>query len=99
MFKLLTSIRGGHDLSIRFDGDLGRRKDKLRKNKNIKRKYRLRNMPKDVFGFRERQKKVAAGLGYKLTLKRNKDEAVIDKLPGIAEPKTKIDHFLWYAPH
>ena len=58
MYKLLTSIRGGHDLSIGFNGDRGRRKDKLTKDKNIKREYRPRIMLKDVFGFAEHQKKL-----------------------------------------
>ena len=33
-------------------------------------------MLKDVFGFAELQEKATCGLGYKLTLTRNKDDAV-----------------------
>ena len=56
-------------------------------------------MLKDVFGFAEHQEKGTYGLCYKLTLTRNKDEAVIDKVPGIAETQIKIDHIHWYVPH
>ena len=56
-------------------------------------------MLKDVFGFAEHQEKATYGLGYKLTLTRNKDEAVIDKVAGIAEARIKIDHIHWYVPH
>ena len=36
---------------------------------------------------------------YKLTLTRNKDEAVIDKATGIGDARFKIDHFDWFIPH
>ena len=56
-------------------------------------------MRKDDFGFAEHQEKATYGLGYKLTLKRNKDEAVIDVTGGFADARTKIDHIHWYVPH
>ena len=56
-------------------------------------------MLKDVFGFAESQEKATYGFGYKLTPTRNKDEAVIDKVAGIADARFKIDHILWYVPH
>ena len=56
-------------------------------------------MLKDVFGFAEHQEKATYGLGYKLTLTRNKDEAIIDKVGSIAEARIKIDHIHWYVPH
>ena len=49
-------------------------------------------MLKDVFGFAEHQEKATYGLGYKLTLTRNKDVAVIDKAGGIADARIRIDH-------
>ena len=55
-------------------------------------------MLKDVFGFAEHQEKATYALGYKLTMTRNKDEAVIDKVAGIAEARIKIDHIHWYVP-
>ena len=56
-------------------------------------------MLKDVFGFAECQNKGTYGLGYKLPLTRNKDDAVIDKANGIADARIKIDHIHWYVPH
>ena len=56
-------------------------------------------MLKDVFGFAKGQAKATYGLGYKLTLTRNKDEAVIDKVAGIADARIKIDHIHWYVLH
>ena len=45
------------------------------------------------------QEKATYGLGFKLTLTRNKDQAVIDKVAGIADARMKIDHIHWYGPH
>ena len=56
-------------------------------------------MLKDVFGFAECQVRTTYGLGYKLTLTRNKDDAVIDKTGGIADDRIKIDQIHWYVPH
>ena len=60
-------------------------------------KYHLRITLKDVFGFAEHQEKATYCLGYKLTLTRNKDEAVIDKVAGIADARIEIDHIHWYV--
>ena len=73
--------------------------EKLAQNKNVKGKYHLRIMLKDVFAFAEHQEKATYGLGYKLTLKRNKDEAVIDEAGASADARNKIDHIHWYVPH
>ena len=99
MYKLITSSKGSDDLSIGFDRSRVRRKDKITTNKNVKGKFHLRNILKDVFGFIEHQEKATYGLGYKLTLTRNKDDAVIDKAAGIADARIKIDHIHWYIPH
>ena len=56
-------------------------------------------MLKDISGFAEHKEKATYGLGYKLTLTRNKDDAVIDKAAGIADARIKIDHIHWYVPH
>ena len=56
-------------------------------------------MLKDVFGFAECQEKATYGLGYKLTLTRNKDDSVIDKAAASAVARTKIDHIHWYVPY
>ena len=99
MYKLLTSSRGDDDMSVGFDRDRNRRRDELTYNKSIKGIYHLRIMLKDVFGFAEYQEKPTYGLGYKLTLTRNKDEAVSDKAEGIVDARIKIDHIHWYVPH
>ena len=73
MYKLITSARNTDDLSIGFDRDRERRKGELTNNKNIKGKYQVTMMLKDIFGFAEHQEKGTFGLGYKLTLTRNSD--------------------------
>ena len=99
MYKLITSSKDSNDLSIGFDNNRNRRRDELALNKNIKGKYHVKIMLKDVFGFAECQEKATYGLGYKLTLTRNKDDAVIDKAGIIAEARIRIDHIHWYVPH
>ena len=99
MYKLITSSKDSNDLSIGFDNSRNRRRDELALNKNIKGKYIVKIMLKDVFGFVEHQEKATYGLGYKLTLTRNKDDALIDKANGIADARIKIDHIHWYVPH
>ena len=99
MYKLITSSKDSNDLSIGFDHSRNRRRDELALNKNIKGKYHVKIMLKDVFGFAEHQEKATYGLGYKLTLTRNKDDAVIDKANATADSRIKIDHIHWYVPH
>ena len=99
MYKLITSSKDSNDLLIGFDHSRNRRRDQLALNKNIKGKYHLKIMLKDVFGFAEHQEKATYGLGYKLTLTRNKDDSVTDKANGVADARVRIDHIHWYVPH
>ena len=99
MYKLKTSSKDSNDLSTGFDQSRNRRRDELALNKNVKGKYHVKIMLKDVFGFAEHQEKATYGLGYKLTLTRNEDDAVIDKAGGIADARIRIDHIHWYVPH
>ena len=99
MYKLLTSSRGSDDLSIGFDRDRDRRKRELTNNKNIKGKYHMRIYLKDIFGFAQHQEKATYGLGYKLTLTRNSDNAVLNKTNATAIVKIKINNIEWYVPH
>ena len=94
MYKLITSSKDSNDLSIGFDRSRNR-KDELALNKNMKGKYHLRIMLKGIFGFVECQGKATNGLGYKLTLTRNKDDAVINKAVGTAYARKKIAHTHW----
>ena len=100
MCKLITSGRNSDDLSIRFDRDRGRRQRELTNNKNIKGKYHVTIMLKDVFGFAEHQEKGTYGrLGYKLFLTRNSDNAVLNKGNAINNAKLKINSIDWYIPN
>ena len=97
MYKLITSARNSDDLSIGFDRSRDRRQE-LTNNKNIKGKYHVTIILKDIFGFAERQEKGAYGLGYKLTLTRNIDNAVLNKGSAINNAKVKINSIDWYIP-
>ena len=99
IYKLITSSKDSNDLSIGFDHSRNRRRDDLAPNKKSKGKYHVKIMLKDVFGYAELQEKATYGLGYKLALTRNKDDAVIDKANAIADARIKIDHIHWYVPH
>ena len=99
MYKLITSSKGSDDLSIGFNRSSARRQEEITNNKNVKGKFHLEIMPRVVFGFAEHQEKATYDLGYELTLRRNKDDAVIDKVAGIADARIKIDQFHWYVPH
>ena len=99
MYKLLSSSKGSDDLSIGFDRDRTRRRNELTNNKNVKGKYHVRIYLKDVFGFAEYQEKATYGLGYKLTLTRNTDNAVLNKANAINLGKIKISAIEWYVPH
>ena len=55
MYKLLTSSKNSDDQSIGFDRSRNRKKDEPAQNKNVKDKYHVRIMLKDVFGSAEHQ--------------------------------------------
>ena len=54
---------------------------------------------KDIFGFAEHQEKGTYGLGYKLTMTRNTDNAVLNKTAATINGKVKINSPDWYVPH
>ena len=97
-YKFLTSSRGSDDISIGFDHSCNRRRGELTSNRNVKVKFLVRIMLKDVFGFVEHQEKTTYGLGYKLTLRRNEDDDVVDKTAGIADARFEIDHIHGCVP-
>ena len=99
MYKLLTSSKGSDDLSIGFDRDRTRRRNELTNKKNIKGKYHVRIYLKDIFGFAEYQEEGTYGLGYKLSMTRNSDNAVLNKDNAINTGKVKINAIEWYVPH
>ena len=89
MYRLITIARNSDDLSISFDRDHDRRKRELTNNKNIKGKYHVTIMLKDIFGFTEHQEKGTYGLGYNLTLSGKSDNAVVNKGNAINIAKLK----------
>ena len=99
MYKLLTSSKDGDDLSIGFDRNRNRRKNELTNNKNMKGKYHIRIYLKDIFGFAEYQEQGSYDLGYKLTLTRNTDNAVLNKDNAVVNGRVKINSLDWYVPH
>ena len=99
MCKLITSSKDSDDVFIGFDCSRKSRVDELTANKNVKGKNHLRITLRDVFGCAEQQEKATYGLGYKLTLTRDNDNAVIDKAGGFADARIKNDHIHWYIPH
>ena len=99
MYKILTSSKGSDDLSIGFDRSRDRRKQELTNNKNIKGKNHLRIYLRDIFGFAEYQQVGTYGLGYKLTMTRNTDNSVLNKVNATNNAKFKINSLEWYVPH
>ena len=98
MYKLKTSNKGSDDLYFGFDRDCNRRQNGLTNNKNLKGRNHLTNMLQNISGFAENQENATYGLGYKLTLTRNGDDAVIGKVAGTANARIKIGHIHWYVP-
>ena len=73
---------------VGFDPDCERRQQNLSNNKTLKRKQHVRFMLRVIFGFAESPESAKYGLGHTLPLKRNIDNAVINK--DAATEKTKI---------
>ena len=99
MYKLLTSSKDKDDLSIGFDRNRGKRINELTNNKTIKGKDHIRIYLKDIFGFAEHQEKGTYGLGYKLTLTRNTDNAVLNKDNAVANGRVKTNSLDMYVAH
>ena len=91
IYKIVTSSKDSDDLSIGFDRNRGRRKNELSNNKNIKGKYHIRIYLKDILGYAEHQEKATYGVGYRLILTRNTDNAVLNKDNAVANGKVKIN--------
>ena len=98
MYKLITSSRGTEDLSIGFDRSRDRRNQELTNNKNIKSKFNVRIILKDVFGFSQCMEKATYGLGYKLTLTRSSDRSVLNKTNATNIGIIQINVLDWYVP-
>ena len=70
----------------------------MTKNKFIKGKFHVRTMLKDAFGFAKHQENAIYGLSLKVTLTRNKEDAVLNHIAALADARNKID-IHWYVPH
>ena len=99
MYKLLSSSKESDNLWNGFDRSRDGRKRELTNNKKIKGKYDLRIYLRDIFGFAEHQETATYGLGYKLTLTRNTDNAVLNKHDATNNAKIKINSLEWYVAH
>ena len=71
IYKIIIAARGCDHLSIAFDRSRDRKQRELTNIKNIKCKFHVRIMLRDILGFAEHQEKATYGLGYKLTITRN----------------------------
>ena len=99
MYKLKTSAIKADDLSIGFDRDRDRIKCELTDKKNQKEKFHIRVLLKDVFGYAEHKGNAKHGLGYKLKITRNTDNAVLNKANATPIGKSKINSIDWYIPN
>ena len=99
IYKLITSYKDSDDLFFGFDRNRNRRQRELTYNKNQKGKFYVRNMLKVVFCYAQEQQKAIFGLGYKLTLARKSENAVLNKNNAINNVKIKINRIEWYVPH
>ena len=84
---------------VGFDPDCDTRKRELTNNKNIKGKYHVTIMLKNIFGFAEHQEKSTYGLDSKLTLTRNSDNAVSNRGNATNNAKNNFNSIDWYVPH
>ena len=91
MPKLITSPKQNDDLTIGFDRERSRRQQKLTKNKNLKVKFYVRIMLKDLFWFAGQQEKATYRLGYKFKITRKKECSVLNKTNAINNAKIKLN--------
>ena len=99
MYKLITSARRSDDLFIGFDCSRERRKQELTNIKIIKGKNHVSIYLRDDIGYSQWQEKAKMGLGYRIILKRNTNNAVLNKDNAVNDAKIKINSIAWYVPH
>ena len=98
-YKILTSARCFDDLSIDFNRDRKRSQREFTNIKTLKGEFHLRIYLGDVFAFAEYQEKGTYGIGYKVILTKNTDNAVLNKGNAINNGKIKINAKEWFVPH
>ena len=99
MYNSISFIKDSDVLSIGFDRSRDRRQRELVNNENVKGKNRCRNSSGDFFGFVEHQETATYGLGYKLTLTRNTDNALLNIDNATNNAKLYFNALEWYVPH
>ena len=99
MYKQISCARDTDDLSISFDRSGDRRQRELTNNKTQRGNSHSRTYLNDIFGFAEQQEEATYVLVYKLTLRRNTDNAVLNKDNAINNAKIKITAIEWFVPH
>ena len=97
MLKLLTSNQQTSQLMYGFEKSQATRRQELTTNKTEKGTFFVRINVTDIFGFAD-QEKIAYGLGYSLTLKRNNNDSII-RDNGVDAAKINIKDISWYIPH
>ena len=98
MYKLLTSTQQTSQLLYGFEESITIRRQELTTNKREKGTFFVRIKLTDIFGFAD-QEKITHGLGYTLTLKRNKNNDPIIRDNGVDAARIDIKGIAWYIPH
>ena len=97
MHKFLISHQHTSELMSGFEESVAIRRQELTKNKTETGIFIVKNKLSDLFGFAK--EKVTYGLGYTLTLKRNKNNNVIFRAAGVDAAKRVTKDIGWYIPH
>ena len=95
MYKFLTSTQQTSQLMYGFEESEATRRLELTKYKKSKGTYFVRIKLTDVFGYAD-QEDITYGLGYTLTLKRNKSNDAIVRDNAIALAKIDLKDICWY---
>ena len=98
MYKLLTSNQQTSQLMYEFEESEATRRQELTNNKTEKGTFFVGIKLTDIFGFAD-QEKITYGLGYTLTLKRNKNNDPIIRDNGVDAAKIVRKDISWYIPH
>ena len=85
-------------MSIGFDRDRERNKRELTNSKNVKGKYHVTIMLKEFLSFAVHQERGTYGLGYRLTLTRNSDNALLNKGNALNNAKIISNNIDWMLP-
>ena len=94
----MTSSQQTSQLMYGFEESTTIRRQELTNNKTDKGTFLVRIKLKDLYGFAD-QEKIAYGLGYTLTLKRNTSKDAILRGNAVDAAKVVVKDISWYIPH